>query len=608
MAVGRAYRSQWRYKRRMVKADARPIAQVRNEDGGEFGRSPFIDLFTFEQTRIYNPTPKTEAIWDFTQFFLGFSAKDRYRLEYGPRKWTTKNSRLGRRHFENHLRQKDQLAVFGGISSRFVFIDLDFHTGAEFSIFMEQFEVLVRGFNGQCRCHYAFAEACSGVHLIFVFPPKKLDWLQERFRSGLQELDQRYPELAERAKAAGMKPLGDLEIYPDRSQAIRLPLGQGRKVLVGRKLLNAGDVEGYMAWLNDPRAETTPHEMALETIRCHTFGREHVKASTISVPFLNDASIPSPAGTSWKGNLLDWTYDFWLKGNANGHNLNEHIIVMARWAAARGHSEWKIRTQLQEFVEDLPPQASSSSSRLKKGQFKNIQRTVKHSVKYALDNNRCQADPAGSMAIFRSIVERFPGIDPLDKATWSKRTTPTAVTQGNWQSDTIEAVQQVLVTDEGTAGQFLNEFCCLVQNKEQTNAGFGKDYLKVSLNDRFPSIKCGKAAKRQRILVVLREQGVLQLVEKGRPSIKCASRWTLGTVAAGALGLEAKPMQVQPVESRNQDDCIKGSIIRVPFWRMVEFTCVVDQDEQGQLLIQERPDGPFRPFTLSVNNEYRSSA
>jgi hypothetical protein len=597
-------RSQWRYRRRKVKADAMAVAQVRNADGDEFGRSPFIDLFSYEQTRIYNPTSKTEAIWDFTQFFLGFSAKERFRLEYGPRKWTTKNSRLGRRHFENHLRLRDQLGVFGGIWSRFVVIDLDFHKCANLGVFMEQFEVLVRGFNGQCRCHYAFSEDCSGVHLIFVFPIKKLDWLRDKFRSSLQELDHRFPDSAYRAKTAGMKPLGDLEIYPNRSQAIRLPLGRGRKVLVGRKLLNAGDVEGYMSWLNDAKAESTPHEMALETIRCHTFGKEHVKASIISVPSSNDASSPASEGTSWKGNLLAWTYEFWINGNANGHNLNEHIIVLARWAVAKGHSEWKIRTRLQEFVEELPVQALSGSSRLKKGQFKSIERTVKHSVKYALDNNRCQADPASSMGIFRSIVERFPGIDPLDKSTWSKRTTLSAVTQGNWQSDTIEEMQRVLVTDEATACQFLNEFCCLVQNKERTSAGFGKDYLKVWLNDRFPAIKCGKAAKRQRILVVLQEQGVLQLVEKGRPSLKCASRWTLGPVAAGALGLEVKPVLIQPLESRNQGHCIKGSIIRVPFLRMVEFTCVVDQDEHGQLLIQERPS----LITASRRQELRIGA
>ncbi len=181
-------RSQWLRQRRKVRDGAVPMAQVRNVDELAFNSSQFVGLFRYVQTRPYKPSSKTEAIWAYTDFFSRFASQVRYRLELNPRGWTTKSCKLGRQQFENHLRKKEPLGIFGGATTNFMLVDLDFHRSANREVFLQQLEVLVESSNGRYGCHYAFSEDCSGVHLIFLVEPQRLKPLQNTFRSWLRRL------------------------------------------------------------------------------------------------------------------------------------------------------------------------------------------------------------------------------------------------------------------------------------------------------------------------------------------------------------------------------------------------------------------------------------
>ncbi len=56
----------------------------------------------------------------------------------------------------------------------------------------------------------------------------------------------------------------------------------------------------------------------------------------------------------------------------------------------------------------------------------------------------------------------------------------------------------------------------------------------------FAELKFGKAEKRQRLLDLLQKLEVVKVVEKGRPSLRKPTTWTLGAVGAKAVGIAEK--------------------------------------------------------------------
>jgi hypothetical protein len=74
-------------------------------------------------------------------------------------------------------------------------------------------------------------------------------------------------------------------------------------------------------------------------------------------------------------------------------------------------------------------------------------------------------------------------------------------------------------------------------------------------------------------------------------------------VGAAAVGVEERVVEVEVH--------INTSIIRFPFWEDAPFTCCLDVDEDGQIVLQSHPDGPFRTLKemiISPESEYRTSA
>jgi hypothetical protein len=139
-------------------------------------------------------------------------------------RWLHCEGRLDEWQLKKHLNGGEKYGVRGGKWTRFGSIDLDLHEGDP-AIFLEQFLVLLDEFRGKDGWHFQVADKdAGGVHLVQTFRRQVLlEDYRKALRERLQTLDERHPDLAARARASGMKTLGELEIFPDPQKGFRLP-------------------------------------------------------------------------------------------------------------------------------------------------------------------------------------------------------------------------------------------------------------------------------------------------------------------------------------------------------------------------------------------------
>ena len=224
-----------------------------------------------------------------------------------------------------------------------------------------------------------------------------------------------------------------------------------------------------------------------------------------------------------------------------------------------------------------------------------IRNAIYLSVDYAVQS-RCQDDAELSQKLFKSITTNVSWCDPLDKRTWERKsaTRSTEALKGNWPFEIIQHCDEQFSMELEVVRAFLDELVVLVRQKEDEEAGISSKYLGNWIKRKFPELKFGKASKRQRLIEVLKEQKIIKVVEKGRPSLGRATTWTLGSVGAAAIGVVEKMTEVD-------GDPVIASIVRFPFReRRVEcpFTCTFKYDEDGRLAWQRELDGPFELLSL----------
>ena len=247
--------------------------EVRDDDGNPTGfedvRCRSVRLYRRDQTRAYEPTARDKAHRLFFDIFIRPCSRERYGWwnedEGG---WRCVWNALSKSQVRSHVHGTAIYGVYGGSQSRFVAIDHDLHGGDE-EVFVEQLRILLNELGGRDGWHLQVADQnAGGVHLLKVVALTDLTDLRASLRSTLQLLDRKYPEQAHKAQAAGMKPLGEVEIYPDPKQVFRLPLCRGRSMLLDHPLPlieNARaqnglvqDVEGYMKWLETTTDAVSP--------------------------------------------------------------------------------------------------------------------------------------------------------------------------------------------------------------------------------------------------------------------------------------------------------------------------------------------------------------
>jgi hypothetical protein len=321
---------------------------------------PPTPLFHVDQTKPYRPSPRTLAYFAFEELFFDLSRKDSYILKFDRESgqerdsWYTRTACpmaydplergfLSSALIRRHINQKEIVGIKATALTRFVLIDLDFHV-RDPEIFEAQAEVLLDEFHGKDTWHYQVKrQDVTGLHLIRVFDkPMDLGEVTDSIQKILRRLDADHPELASKARQASMKTLGELEIYPHRTQGVRLPLCFGREMLLDDPLplirqkngQMVQDVEKYIEWLRNPNRTYMDKEKILTYL--------HYFATTESRPVsLNSKNKPvgKILAKGWKNQMRRKLLDFWLDGEAHGETLNTHIIVLARLAFAYGHDQ-----------------------------------------------------------------------------------------------------------------------------------------------------------------------------------------------------------------------------------------------------------------------------
>ena len=117
-----------------------------------------------------------------------------------------------------------------------------------------------RCFAGKDSWHFQVEnENANGVHLIRILKTTDLGTARERLREDLTSLDAAHTSLSNKARDAEMRTLAELEIFPNRNQAFRLPLCRGRTMLLDQPLdlveiprtkrRMVQNVERYVDWL-----------------------------------------------------------------------------------------------------------------------------------------------------------------------------------------------------------------------------------------------------------------------------------------------------------------------------------------------------------------------
>ena len=589
-------KKRWLLAGRRVRDGERPTARVVYpriiEGRGFFGPDTIIldqtddfavtsdepsPLFEIGQTSPYNPTARTRAYIAYENIFLKYARPDcwirKTDLDTGEEleDWTTENefqypiayhlrNRLTEGLVRKHVNQRQIIGVKGGDLTMFVVIDLDFH-GRSLPVFEEQAGILLDRFHGVGTWHYQVKhQDVTGLQLIHVFEgPRELAVVHKELRAILAELDACHPELAAAAKAAGMKALAELEIYPtqsrtsddeqletpDNGNGVRLPLCRGREMLLDKPLApvthrkkQVQDVVGYIRWLEDPDRKYMPKERVLDYL--HYFAWETGAPSRKAPQKPEGSRVGDIDQRRWRGNMRRWLFEFWIEGNANDRPLNEHIAVLSRLAAAHGYSEPEVRERLSALVRALPACAASCSSRLLKRKYRKIDGVIRCTAKYACQNNGHQRDAEASTEIFQAALMRWPDLDPLDPSTWTAPAEKVTVTP-DWSDKQRRRLcaffrRPLFVKDDGLIIRFIDGIVNLTLAKEKQGDGWGKEYLMKWMKDQFPEIKCAKDEKRQRIIKCLEDEGIIRVIARGRAGMY-ATHWTLGNVARLALGV-----------------------------------------------------------------------
>jgi hypothetical protein len=541
-------RNQWKKKRRKVRKKEQPVARLRwsewsfvdvdrHECDGTVTTSKEkiliqkeCGLFSEDQTDPYRGTRRTWAINIFRNYFVRFASRAHYiwwvdePLDGGNPRWLHCDGRLQEWQFKMHLKGDEKYGVRGGEWTHFGSIDHDLHEGDP-DIFLEQFRILLDEFHGKDSWHFQVADKdAGGVHLVQTFrTPVLLESYRNTLRERLQDLDQRHPDLAARARAAGMKTLGELEIFPDSQKGFRLPLCAGRTMLLDRPLervydkrlkREVHDVVGYVSWLSRAEKQYMSAEEVFQLVKGRLRlpqPKPQVEKQEIKPDKSKTKRVPGGAGGlgslgKMKGRYAQVLTDFW-SGRLNvADTLNTGIRLLALPLPYYFDDQEEAIDLIERYIDDLPD--LSFSSRLGSGNRAEVSRIVTNTVRQVYEGNGGQPDPEASSEKLKATVAAWKkrGFDPTDKTTWHKAS---AVQPCNlapeffWQPDEVIKVgrlQRLLNVGLQVTSDAVKFFLRLVKGHTgEIAVSFVKNLL-----ERF-GVKCGHNGKANQFLDLLRQ-------------------------------------------------------------------------------------------------------
>jgi len=403
-----------------------------------------VPLFHSSQTEPANLRPRTLAYMAFEDIYFESVRRDSYIVwDFEKESWQTRNAYenaskywqrglLSTDLIRRHVNQKEIIGIKGGLKTRFVALDHDFH-GRDRDVFLEQAEALLELLHGNGWHYQVTRDDIEGMHYFLVFNDLiDLAHVRGVLRKALHNLDHDHPDLAKRAKAAGMRILGELEIYPDSDHAFRLALSKGRQMLLARPLQmvtyrkrTVQDVIGYVNWLNDPQRQHMSKEAILDHLYMNLAPSRTKTRLTSRVKIKRPGSTPDPpedpAELGSLKNCCRKKITGFFHGTFNPHNsLNKVIAVSARIMLFQDVGHDHAVAVLQQYVRDIPANAHDCSRRLAERDFRNIDRDIERAVKTAYADNGGQKDVDLSDNKLHKSVQcwRNAGFELADKSTW----------------------------------------------------------------------------------------------------------------------------------------------------------------------------------------------
>lgn len=499
-------------------------------------------LYHVSQTRPAKISHRTLAMQKYLQIFYRYARKDQYATRQldpatGKDNWITVtafpcgntawqreellegnliqhvNHSIHRKRIKRQSFQRHTIAVKSTDMTRFVALDVDCHAKDNTESFLQRVELLLGYFHSD-GWHYQVRDgAVTGIHFLKVFEKAiPLEEVHRQVHAVLEQLHTQYPDLS----------FSKLEVYPTTDgNGIRLPLAKGYLMILDQILepvvyrgQKAGDVESYIAWLENPSRQYFAMDRLLSYLRMN-LGDKPTPAQPAS-----GISTPSELG-NLKGCCWQKITRYW-QGESNPPNCFDAVVVVtARIAYAFGHTEEHTTTTLCRFAREMPTHARSCSGRLLKQDWKEVDRCIAKEVHKIYQQNAAQPDVEQSTTKLQAAIAAWSkrGLDILDKSTWDKtiQQQPTIVLTeedqhavNSWFAPVLGAAKyQALACDMAIFMALLvnHKMNCSVAHVRQRACSY--EYWQAAIEDRF-GIKLGNRNKVANLLKAAQEIGIIK--------------------------------------------------------------------------------------------------
>jgi hypothetical protein len=481
-----------------------------------------VGLYAFEQTVAFRPSPRTLALREFRNVYLRYSSSQYY-LWHSDGEWNTCHGRLSDERFLDHIAHEAIYGVRGnGRCTRFGGIDLDLHKGDR-TIFLEQLNILLEEFQGRDGWHFQVADInAQGVHFLQVFPePLDYELYRAELRARLQALDQKYPELAIRAKQARMKSLGDLEIFPNVKNGLRLPFCRGRTMLLDKPLamiLVRGkyvvDVEKYILWVNTPTPympRQDVYEYILTRLRQDGVAQAGVNSdkTPVNTPIQQNSAASGSKGTvsnNVSGQYANNIVAFWSGNDTPQKMLNRQILLLANIASFYYDSQDSAISAIEEMIDGFDN--IECSNRLASGKRAEVTRVVKNNVNKAFSKSWSNPKLAATYEVWAKR-----GFNPFDQSTWVNSAGGLKLgADFEWtpsDKPVLDQIQAILRTDGIQAAAFAKELIRIIAGHDGELAIRCVERLLVEHDITIGSNRDRKASK---VMKLLRSQDWIVLL------------------------------------------------------------------------------------------------
>ena len=448
-----------------------------------------VPLYAFEQTRKFKPDARTLAFRELARIFLRYSSKRHYLWQIEGA-WKSCLGNLTFDHFLDHLKQKEIYGVRnGGKGTNFGGIDLDLHNGDP-ALFLEQLNALLDEFHGRDGWHFQVADQnAGGVHLFQVFSkPQPYQEYRDALRAKLVALNTKYPDLAKRAKEAGMKSLGEMEIFPNTQAGLRLPFCRNRTMLIDAPLAqithrkkSVVDVERYIRWVDTPNKQYMPRDEVFNYIQTRL--RPRTVPISDNIQDIDTVNNDIYSGTTvnkqrrqQSARLLKNNYalniqQFWSGIDNMPDSLNEAILILSNIAPYYFNTQDIAVSAIEKMIDDLPNK--SFSDRLSSGNRAAVSRVVNENVSSAFANH---SSPSSNSIESRQLLDitfqKWSGVgfNPFDSTTW--KVTAGAMKLGpdfDWTPEELQKlddIRAVLKTDISTTAAFVKFILRLISGHD----------------------------------------------------------------------------------------------------------------------------------------------